>query len=163
MSRQRLLSEASTTLFVIAKEINTKPPALADTYRAYRSAVYVANRLLQDLEKDVRNKDETEAVLDFTMNISTAAQELITVLKAAPDVQDSRVRQVVGRFVTCLRLMAERFIVEKEDRCSICDTKLTEKESEAADRTKSSVMCGKCSAPLGSMQTTFDDLLRSVQ
>lgn len=46
---------------------------------------------------------------------------------------------------------------------SICDAKLTEKEIDGADKSKSAVICTKCSGPLGNMQTAFDQLMKSVQ
>ena len=46
---------------------------------------------------------------------------------------------------------------------SICDAKLTDKEIDSADKSKSAAICFKCSGPLGNMQTAFDQLMKSVQ
>ena len=58
-------------------------------------------------------------LLDLTMNLSTAAQELIGALKAEP-ADASRTRTHLGRFLSLLKAGAERYSLEKEkeDKCT---------------------------------------------
>jgi hypothetical protein len=170
LGRSKLSSSdsASGPLLALAKDISNKSVVTTyDVYKTLRAALALTAKQVGD-EKSGEKREEVEAHLDAVMAFTTAAQELISLLKFDPS-EGGRIRQLVNKFASAIRTAAERAPADaplpsasSKDKCSICDAKLTEKELETAEKTKS-IMCAKCVAPLGSMQTTFDDLLRSVQ